>query len=129
MTLQEQADSFVAMLEPMMVAQGVSMFPFPARRHDEVGWYVGHVLSINGRPVTLTQQLSCVAIASDPVSIEDACRSLVERLVYFRPTVSAYLTGVRVFVRAMCCGLHLRFHSSGEGLFRVDVLVNQQESA
>lgn len=73
-SFEQTCETMALLFEDMWQARGGQVVPFPARRHDEKGWFIGHVL--NG--TTLTDQRHVEVPWESWEFPEDYLRTLVD---------------------------------------------------
>lgn len=106
LTYEQAAESLVTQIADAMKARGMTLWAFPARRCDEVGWRIGHVL--NG--TTMMHQVNFYLEIHRADIADDYVNCFLDTIQKYHPKQSARMTPSER--RASFCiveGLHLRF--------------------
>lgn len=114
----------IELLETQLCARPIAIGTFPARRHDERGWHIGHVV----QGVTLTDQVTFIS-ANTEVETEARIRSFVDKLatIGHGDILSARPGSVADASYVTVNGLIVRLVSMPDGL-RADVVVGAMVS-
>lgn len=121
----EAVEALAEQIDAAMKARGISMTAFPARRHDEPGWMIGHV--VDGR--VLSDQPQPLIIACDDAALaEREVNAFLDGVVACTPTISARLRDHGLyFDHRIINGLWLRFvQHPDEHTVRCDTLIGNR---
>lgn len=107
MYFNQAVDVLKEQIDAAMQARGIKLEAFPARRHDEQGWMIGHVVSgrvLSDQPQPLIVPLATAALAETEIN------TFLNNISRCTPTISARLRSVGdITEHVVVNGLWLRF--------------------